>query len=131
MSFSKDIKRFTDRANKAANAVFRGSALEIIKAIIMRSPVASGRLRGNWQASINRPATGILNVEDKSGNATLRAASSATARVKNGDSIFFMNNLPYSISIENGHSTVKAPRGMVKVTIQEWKAAVAREAAKQ
>lgn len=131
MSFSKDIKRFTDRANKAANAVFRGSALEIFKAIIMRTPVASGRLRGNWQATINRPATDVLDVEDKTGEPTKRLASNAIARVKNGDTIFFINNLPYSIRIENGYSTVKAPRGMVKVTIQEWKAAVAREAAKQ
>jgi len=126
MSFSSDIAGFTEKAQKAATAVFRGSALEIFSSIIRRTPVRTGRLRGNWQATLNTMASG-----DTEGTAqkALSTANRVTGKAEIVDSIYMVNNLPYADSIENGHSK-QAPAGMVRVTIAEFKYIVMRNAKK-
>ena len=115
MSFSDDIRRFNEKAEKAATKVFRGTALGLMNKIIMRTPVDTGRLRGNWFSSINRPITQI------DGNS--EGYNQTASRAKLGDSIFFVNNLPYASVIENGNKS-RQPAGMIKTTIAEFRQVV-------
>jgi len=126
MSFSNDIKKFNEKAQKAATKIFRGSALEIFKAIILRTPVDTGRLRGNWFSTINSPSSEIS--DSASGTRSLGEAVTTTRQAKLGDSIYLINNLPYAEIIESGRGSNQAPRGMVGITVLEWKSKVAEQA---
>lgn len=119
MSFKSQINKFKDKAEKAATNIFRGTALSLFGRIVTRTPVDTGRLRLNWQSSINRPATNIVEGQTNS-DATI-----GTAKI--GDSIFIVNNLPYAQRIENGWS-MQAPSGMVAVTVAEFKQIVSKQA---
>ena len=94
-------------------------ALEMFSRIILRSPVDTGRFRGNWQVAIGAMPSGTLDLNDKSGQATISKVSAVALGVKAGDRISLVNNLPYSEVLENGSST-QAPAGMVGLTVQEF-----------
>jgi hypothetical protein len=129
MSFSGDIRKFNSKVDKAATAIFRGTSLDLFAHVVRRSPVRTGRFRGNWQAEINKPAKGIKRTLDKSGASAIRSAKNATGKVRLGESVFLVNNLPYSIKLERGSSD-QAPRGMVRVTVRAFKRMLARRARK-
>ena len=119
MSFSSDIGKWNDKVEKAATKIFRGTALSLCGKIIVRTPVDTGRLRGNWQVTLNAAPTGILD------STKVQDAGDAK-RAKLGDSVYIINNLPYAEVIENG-SSKQAPQGMVKVSVAEFKNIVARQ----
>ena len=120
MSFLGDIKRFNKKAEEAAEKIFRGTSLSLFSKVIMRTPVDTGRLRGNWSAGINNPGDGNYQ--------------SVVARARLGDSLFLTNNLPYAGVIEmgrvNNKGSYQAPKGMVRVTISEFKQVVRAQARK-
>jgi len=118
MSFGKDLANFTKKTEKAGEMVFRGSAFEILSAIIKRTPVDTGRLRGNWFTSLNQAVKSIS--VSRSASNSISNASGQTKKAKLSDTIYMMNNLPYAAIIENG-SSKQAPAGMLRVTITEWK----------
>lgn len=80
-----------------------------------------GRFRGNWQVSFNSPSQGETGVIDKSGSETLTSGSAVLAQFNaaNDYVIYFVNNVPYAVRLEFGHSK-QAPNGMVRVTAQEF-----------
>ena len=120
MSFSDQIKKFNNKTVEAHNAIFRGTALDLFGRIIKRTPVDTGRLRANWKASINTPSKEITGTKDKTGSKALKDSESVVDRYDFGDSVFFINNLPYAEAIEDGHSDQR-PLGMVKVTVAEFR----------
>lgn len=123
MSFQSQIKKFNDKTKLKAVRIFRGTALSIFGRVIIRTPVLSGRARGNWQTQLNRAPNSVLDVKDKNGAAAITQAGKAVSRAKLGDTLFLINNLPYIEPLENG-SSEQAPTGMVKVSIAEFQARV-------
>lgn len=121
MSNEQELKKIynivLDRGEQAVRAV----ALQLFSAIIVDTPVDTGRLRGNWQCTIGSAANGELNAKDKTGGATVSAMEKVvnTAKGEKGFDLFLTNNLPYAESIENGHSKQR-PYGMVKVNITKF-----------
>lgn len=119
MSFDKDIAKFSKKTEEAATKIFRGTSLSLFGKIVKRTPVDTGRLRGNWFSSINVKPSGSHNA----------GYEGTVNKVKLGDSVYFTNNLPYANVIENGSSS-QAPNGMVRVTIAEFEHIVAMNARK-
>ena len=99
--------------------VLKRLAFEAFKRIIFRTPVDTGRLRGNWQASVGQPKTNQLQREDKPGSATLAAGLSALSDIPPGTVVWITNNLPYAEAIENGHGAKNVPGQMVGRTLEE------------
>ena len=126
MSFAGEIEAFNRKALKAANMVIRGTALDLSSSIIKRTPVKTGRLRGNWQTEINGFPISEINSTASQATAKNRQVIN-TAKIK--DAIYFVNNLPYAGVIERGSSS-QAPQGMVAVTISAFKKLVAKNARK-
>lgn len=126
MSFQSEIKEFRRKVEKAADLVFRGTALEIFSKVVKRTPVKTGRLRGNWQCEINAIPIGEV---DSTPAQALTKIVKITGQMKFTDSIYLINNLPYVEVIENG-SSEQAPQGMVKITVAEFRDTVAKNAAK-
>ena len=118
MSFRSDIAKFNAKAERAGTKIFRGTAMGLFGKIIKRTPVLTGRLIGNWQADVNKFADGVI--ESTGSSVASNSAKSATAKAMLGDKITIVNNLPYAGVIESGDSK-KAPNGMIKVTVAEFK----------
>jgi len=129
MSFSNQISAWTQKVEKAAGKIFRGSALEIFKTVIKRTPVDTGRLKGNWQVGINTKPSGETGVDDKSGGKTANTGGAIIGKAKIGNVIYLVNNMDYVLHVENG-TDKQRPVGMVKLTIQEWDATVKAKAKK-
>jgi len=130
MSFNGDIDKFRQKVEKISTDIFRGTSLDLLTRIIKRTPVDTGRLRGNWMATINSPSKTIdEKVKDKSGAKAIGSAKGTVNNAKLGNSIFLINNLPYAGVIEDGYSDQR-PEGMVKVTVAEFENIVKANARK-
>jgi hypothetical protein len=133
-SFADDVNKFQRKTVNKMDQVVRKVALELFTRIIYKTPVDTGRARANWQVSIGTPAAGTVEIDDKSGNATVSKATAKSAGFKAGDTIYLANNLPYIRKLEeggygDGPKTVggfsrQAPAGMVTLTVQEFAAVV-------
>lgn len=125
MTFAADVRRFTAKSEKAVDKTVRAITFALFREVIMRTPVDSGRLKGNWQASVNAPATGTVTTTDKSGAVTI--ASMAAGIGGWGSQTYLANNLPYAHRIEfDGWSHTKAPAGMARVSLARINAIVAK-----
>jgi hypothetical protein len=109
-----------------ASLIVRKTALAIDTALVLNTPVDTGRARGNWQVNIGGPAEGTLDnwpkankdavgLNGSSSQFALAAAIKATENFKGG-SIFINNNLPYIVPLNNGHSG-QAPPGFVQTAV--------------
>ena len=118
-SFSLQIEKWTEETQKRVTLAVRKIALDVFERIILKSPVDTGRFRGNWQVQIGSIPTGTLEIDDKSGQVTVAKAQAEVLGVKAGDTIYLINNLPYARRLEYGWSN-QAPEGMVRTTVAEY-----------
>ncbi|MGF6595136.1 hypothetical protein [Pseudomonas sp. 2835] len=83
-----------------------------------------GRFRSNWQLTAGAPALGEIE-EIESADETIAKIIGAAGSLTLGEVAFIVNNLPYAVALEYGHST-QAPTGMVRVTIADFQNIVSR-----
>lgn len=124
MSFSKQLKQFEEKANKNYSDLVRGTKLKLFTAVVNDTPVDSGRLRGNWQASLDKPA--LHTIEGKRTDADVFKAIEANLG-ETEQTAYLTNNLPYAIPIEYGHSKGKAPAGMVRKNVARFQRLIQQE----
>lgn len=122
-SFAADVRRFTIKAQGKMTAVVRKVALDAFSEVILRSPVDTGRFRGNWQVAIGAVPSGVLDLTDPSGAAAMSQVQATAMGLKAGDVIHLVNNLPYGPRLEDGWSK-QAPGGMIRLTAQRFQAIV-------
>lgn len=116
--FAIDLKKFGEVTAQEALTIIRKIALELDSAVVLGTPVDTGRARGNWYPSINAPSTLIdWSKTDTSGGGAISAAAGVIASMKLGDTVWLTNNLPYILPLENGHSK-QAAQGMVDVNLE-------------
>ena len=133
-SFSFDLTVLDTFGKETLEQAPRKVALEVFSRVVKKTPVKTGRARGNWQVSVGSPVDGVLDVEDKGGGATISAITNGVESwepIKSA--IFLSNNVPYIGKLERGGSQQQAPDGMVKTTLSEYRGIVndvARETGK-
>ena len=114
------------------DTVVRKTVLDVDKSISMRSPVDTGRFKGNWMLGIDFQPSGVsLEKFDKSSlgtvGATVAEHASQLPRLHAAGKVYYLvNNLDYANLLENGHSQVQAPNGVVGLTILEFNGIVER-----
>ncbi len=97
----------------------RKIALQGLTGVVLKSPVDTGRFRGNWNVSVEKVDFSTdLEKKDKSGQATINAGEEVIGQSKPYDVIYISNNLPYANRLENGWSD-QAPNGMLALTVAE------------
>lgn len=110
-----------------ANRFKRMLALVALAKVVEKSPVDTGRFRGNWQVTTGHPATGEVGSADDAWDQSPPGSAAGTAMAAHqgqigglqpGDSIYLTNNVPYAGALEYGHSQ-QAAQGMVAVTVAE------------
>lgn len=129
--FNQKISEFADKTLPDEFKKFqRLISLAVLRGVSLKSPVLTGRLRGNWQLMVagsteeeipgttTSSKTGKQRWTSSGGNPFQNAQNSLKALIVY-DTIFVFNNVPYARRIENGHSRIKAPQGMLAVTLTE------------
>lgn len=124
MSFSLDIAKFAEKAGNNASLVVKKVAVDMSSRIVYRTPVDTGRARGNWMVTFDTPMDGTTTATDKTGQSTVSANTSKIGQWKQG-TIWIANNLPYIGRLEYGWSQ-QAPSGMARVTIREFQGYVSK-----
>nr|WP_296267456.1 hypothetical protein [Pseudomonas sp. UBA6562] len=107
VKYAKPLTKTEREQNFAVNGLVTGQGY------------VGGRFRGNWQFSIDSPATNELDRIDPSGNEAISALLNQVQALTIGQTAYIVNNLPYAIPLEYGHST-QAPGGMVRVTLANF-----------
>lgn len=124
-TFALDIAKFGKKFGVQADAAARKLALDIQGDTMLATPVDTGLLRSSWFIGIDAEPPDCPTVPDD--GATAKAAAVATlATFKFGQTIYLTNNQVYAVPIEFGHSKVKAPEGMLRVTVARYQAAMGR-----
>ncbi len=126
-TLNRAIKVSEERADQFARKLL----LEGYKRITAKTPVDTGRAKGNWNISANRPDIGIdeeKKIDTKKG---IPAPVPEDQLPPVGEDAYYItNSLPYIDVLENGGYkpgpkttgagySIQAPSGMVKVTLQE------------
>ena len=112
-------KEIADTEEKIEDAIAL-IALDSLRGVVRKSPVDTGRFRGNWIVSKNAANTTSSQVTDKNGGQTITKGSGVidTFKMNTDSRIIIQNNLPYANRLENGWSK-QAPNGMVALTVAE------------
>lgn len=87
--------------------------------VVSPNGYVGGRFRANWHLSIDVVENVTFDEVDPSGQETIAALVSAVSDFTAGQTAYLINNLPYSVPLEYGHST-QAPSGMVRVTLARF-----------
>ncbi len=116
-SFSADISKFANKAGLSSDMAVVAVCAKVTSLVIAKTPVLSGRLRGNWYSSIDSYNTATS--ETRNENEAI-SQGIATAQKASGHIFTLTNNLPYAYDIEFlGKSHTKAPQGMVRTSMSE------------
>ncbi len=114
--FSADVTKWGNKALEEFNELRKAVVLELFSSVILDTPVAEGRLRGNWQVA-STVLKGELKVIDPDGRETIiKVEDHLKGEKLTEDNVTYLtNNLPYAYRIEyDGWSHTKAPEGMVR-----------------
>ncbi len=115
MSFERDLNAFVKDTGVELEQVVRKVALDVHNRVSEKTPVDTGRARGNWNVKAGSPDLSTDNT-----------GLSSVLTLKKGDGnkpIYITNNLPYAQKLEDGHSK-QAPAGMVALTMAEIDAGI-------
>lgn len=116
--FRRKFAAFVERAKGNQEQVVRKVAMDLLRSLVLKSPVDTGRFRGNWQVQYTlQPRT--LGVVDRAGTTTIATATQDLSYLRLGETIYLVNHLPYAVPLEYGHSK-QAPVGMVRLTVTEF-----------
>jgi hypothetical protein len=115
MSVEDDLIRASINFAGFHREKIRGTLLSFCRRVIRETPVDTGRLRGNWQSSLNVPENAPIERFQKaqSSGSSSAEVSSTINRLQIGNIFWFTNNLPYARRIEEGYS-LQAPQGMLR-----------------
>jgi len=119
--FNREIDAFARKIPLRTTTLQKKVVLEALRRLVMKTPVDTGRARGNWQVTIGDPARGQTDETDMIGTATIAQGLQALAGLPAYQVVWISNNVDYIEELEHGHSK-QAPEGMLAVTVEELRA---------
>ena len=126
-SFSLSMDKWINKLDINLNTFSKKVVLEIDQRVSKRSPVKTGRFKGNWMLGVDGvPTTFDKNKFDR--NKHLEIGSTVAERLLQipkeaaGHVYYLVNNLPYAKKLEDGSSaqTNNQPGGIVHLTVLEF-----------
>lgn len=102
-----------------AGKLLRKVALAVDSAVVLATPVDTGRARSNWQVEIGQPASGTIEPLAGAGSAgaAIEAAKAVIETAVPGNTVHITNNLDYIGRLNDGWSA-QAPAGFVEEAVQ-------------
>lgn len=118
-TFAIDVSRFVKKAKLDTDTVIRKVGADVLRSVVEKSPVDTGRFRANWIVAYY-PSDEVMPGLDRSGVAAInRGLRTIQLFVPEKGELWFVNNLPYARRLEYGYSG-QAPSGMVRITVLEF-----------
>jgi len=102
MSWTKKPTTFARTVVADHRATCMRAGLEILSRVVLATPVETGRARGNWQTTLNVPATGEIDRLDPDGSEAIGDGSGVINRAPDFPLIHIANNLPYIGALNYG-----------------------------
>lgn len=116
--FNRDMTAFGKSLPEKLKVFQKKVVFEALNRLVKKTPIDTGRARGNWQVTIGGPATGQLETTDHIGEATVIQGLAVLAGLGDYQVVWISNNVDYIEALEHGHSK-QAPEGMLAVTVAE------------
>lgn len=117
--FNSKVSGWEKKTGGAVDKIMQSLAIEALTRVVLKSPVDTGRFRGNWNVAIGGADYATTETTDKSGVKTISRGHAVAKQInKETNNIFVTNSLPYARMLEYGHSK-QAPGGMVRLTVEE------------
>lgn len=131
LSFSQQVAAFAKKTNSTIDDSIKAIRVQIVGGVLFRTPVLDSGLVQSWIATTGEPSPNVVDVPKTEGGISSSAAAAARAEAISKataiaqtdiDGVFWLtNNKPYVRRIEyEGYSKIKAPEGMVRITLQEF-----------
>lgn len=95
--WSLDLTKYAEKQKLKIKDVRKSFVFNLYAAIVERTPVDTGRARGNWQVTTGKASDKVT--EDKEQKVR---SKSDVPNANNDESYFIANNLPYIETIEYG-----------------------------
>jgi hypothetical protein len=142
-TWSVPLQKLADKAKVDLETVVRKVTIGLFSNVLVRTPVDTGRARGNWNLSYNGIDDSTSANTDPSGERKLAEIKTAVLAAPVGGVMYMCNSLPYARVLEYGeypnptlHGSKKrgekvmtihtvngyskqAPYGMVRITARE------------
>jgi len=98
----------------------RATTLLVLKGVVLATPVDTGRARGNWQLSSDRPITFTTEEVDRTGSKVINKGLNFLfgPNIVSFTSFWISNNLEYIEDLNNGTSK-QAPAKFVETVIKK------------
>ena len=109
MSFADEVKGYMKLYGLRMEDAIKILMYQLSNGVINRTPVDTGRARGNWVAGINTYPSKVF--KNKSGSVALSRAQRVIDKIENGDIFYLTNNLPYIRHLEYGLYPKNVKRG--------------------
>ena len=116
--FTLSLNKFKAVTAEQHKELVQKVGLELLRRVVLKSPVDTGRFRGNHQVTIGTPAAGSLDSVDLGGGQTISKGAAVLAKVPNYPTVWIANNLSYAMDLEFGRSK-QAPEGVYRVSVAE------------
>lgn len=129
--FSRRIRLTADNVTSEVNKIVRQVGLAVDQALVLATPVDTGRARSNWIVSLNRPVNTPINPyapiaqgtdpskssERANAQAALQQGQNVIARRQSEQTIYITNNVDYINNLNEG-SSAQAPAMFVQQAVQ-------------
>ncbi len=96
--------------------VARRIGVDVLRRVVLATPIDTGRARGNWQVDLEAIPQGELDRLDKGGATVINVGMGVISSAKPYQQITIVNNVPYIGKLNDGHSR-QAPAGFVENAI--------------
>lgn len=127
--FTQQITTWGTKTADKLQGIRRGVTLKLFGAVILDTPVLTGRARANWRVQIGAPELAVADREDQSGGVALAEVNAAVIKSDGDQPVTLANNLPYIKRLEEGYSK-QAPAGMVRKNVARFARLIRIEVAK-
>jgi len=117
MTWTVDIRKIAEQTNATLDEAARAITISLFNGVINDTRVDTGRLRGNWQASIGQPEQGTIERLDPNG--TQAATTEVESTVQSGAVNYLTNNLPYAEVWEQRDGMVARNAARIERTVAE------------
>ena len=126
-----NLKAVTDAIERAGRDLPRSAIVKLhkkvhfycVRNIGFKTPVDTGRARGNWQSSIHEIRASVIETTGSRSEQNARIFAQANEALKDLPAYvvtYIHNHVPYVKYLEQGSSD-QAPHGMVSLTVAELK----------
>lgn len=118
-SFELELDAFEEQIETERVEMMKKAASLLVRNLIDRSPVDTGRFRCSWVAASEAANRDIPTFTvDDGGEESKARVLAALSDLKPGQKFIISNNLPYALMLEYGWSG-QAPQGVAEISVME------------